>query len=128
MGFMSALFSYGGELGNYTTCAVDGIINSPQGIQALEAYKELYSFTPPGWVNAANVRKPGDHRRFGRHEHELLRLLSSAAQTRRSTRTPPRPVSLPARPARTASGSRRSAAKAFRSSRIRRSRRKPESS
>src|SRR4051794_9157291 len=56
-GLMSELFSYGGELGNYTTCVVDGIINSPQNIQALEAYKELYSFTPPGWVNAESVQE-----------------------------------------------------------------------
>jgi multiple sugar transport system substrate-binding protein len=53
MGYTTALYSYGGELGNYATCAVDGIVNSPRAIQALEAYKELYSFTPPGWANAA---------------------------------------------------------------------------
>jgi multiple sugar transport system substrate-binding protein len=53
-GFMSVLFSYGGELGSYATCAVDGIVNSPQAVQALEAYKELYSFTPPDWGNATN--------------------------------------------------------------------------
>jgi multiple sugar transport system substrate-binding protein len=52
MGYMAALFSFGGELGNYATCAVDGIVNSPQAVQALELYKELYSFTPPDWGNA----------------------------------------------------------------------------
>jgi multiple sugar transport system substrate-binding protein len=51
MGFENALFSYGGELGNYETCEVEGIINSEKAVQALEAYKELYSFTPPNWGN-----------------------------------------------------------------------------
>jgi multiple sugar transport system substrate-binding protein len=52
MGFATALFSYGGDFGNYASCEVEGIVNSPQAVQALEAYKELYSFTPPGWINA----------------------------------------------------------------------------
>jgi multiple sugar transport system substrate-binding protein len=52
MGYMSALYSYGGELGDYVTCAVEGIVNSAQAVQALELYKELYSFTPPDWGNA----------------------------------------------------------------------------
>ena len=56
MGIMSALFSYGGELGNYATCAVEGIVNSPQAIQALETYKELYAFTPPDWGNAESAK------------------------------------------------------------------------
>jgi multiple sugar transport system substrate-binding protein len=54
LGYASALFSYGGELGDYATCAVDGIINSTQAIQALELYRELYTFTPPNWANAIN--------------------------------------------------------------------------
>jgi multiple sugar transport system substrate-binding protein len=51
-GFESLLFSYGGELGDYSTYKVDGIINSDKAIAALDAYKELYRFTPPGWTNA----------------------------------------------------------------------------
>ena len=43
-------FSYGGELGNYETYEVDGIINSEQNVKALEMYRELYGFTPPGWA------------------------------------------------------------------------------
>ena len=43
---------YGGELGDYATYKVDGIINSDKAIAALEAYKELYKFTPPGWAKA----------------------------------------------------------------------------
>jgi multiple sugar transport system substrate-binding protein len=49
MGFENALFSYGGELGNYQTCEVQGIVNSDKAVQALEAYRELYQFTPPNW-------------------------------------------------------------------------------
>ena len=49
MGFENALFSYGGELGNYETYEVEGIINSPEAVAALEMYRELYQFTPPNW-------------------------------------------------------------------------------
>ena len=52
MGFENALFSYGGELGDYATYKVDGIINSDKAIAALDAYKELYKFTPPGWAKS----------------------------------------------------------------------------
>ncbi len=50
MGFENALFSFGGELGDPVTYAVDGFINSPEAVAALEAYRELYGFTPPGWA------------------------------------------------------------------------------
>ena len=50
MGFENALFSFGGELGDMASYKVDGIINSDKAVAALEAYKELYSFTPPGWA------------------------------------------------------------------------------
>ena len=29
-----------------------GILNSPQNVEALEAYRELYTFTPPNWAQA----------------------------------------------------------------------------
>lgn len=32
------------------TYKVEGIINSPKAVAALDAYKKLYSFTPPGWA------------------------------------------------------------------------------
>ncbi len=54
-GFGSVLFSYGGEFGNYATYEVDGIVNSDRAIAALETYKELYRFTPPGWASATFV-------------------------------------------------------------------------
>jgi multiple sugar transport system substrate-binding protein len=50
MGVENAIFSYGGELGNYETYEVDGIINSEKNVAALEMYRELYGFTPPGWA------------------------------------------------------------------------------
>ena len=49
MGVENALFSYGGDLGNYETYQVDGILNSEKSIEGLEAYRKLYGFTPPGW-------------------------------------------------------------------------------
>ena len=49
MGVENALFSYGGNLGNYETYEVEGILNSEQNVAALEAYRELYGYTPPGW-------------------------------------------------------------------------------
>jgi multiple sugar transport system substrate-binding protein len=49
MGVEQTIFSYGGELGDYKTYKVDGIINSKNSIEGLKAYKDLYKFTPPGW-------------------------------------------------------------------------------
>lgn len=50
MGVENAIFSYGGDLGDYETYEVEGYINSDKAVAALEAYKELYQFTPPGWA------------------------------------------------------------------------------
>ena len=49
MGYENALFSYGGDLGDYSTYQVDGIVNSEKAVAALEMYRELYQFTPPNW-------------------------------------------------------------------------------
>ena len=49
MGVENVIFSYGGDLGNYATNQVTGIINSKQNIEALAFYKKLYGFTPPDW-------------------------------------------------------------------------------
>jgi multiple sugar transport system substrate-binding protein len=49
MGIEGAIFSYGGELGDYATYKVDGILNSEQNVKAVEMYKQLYSFAPPNW-------------------------------------------------------------------------------
>ncbi len=50
MGVENAIFSYGAELGNFETYEVDGYINSDAAVAALEDYKKLYGFTPPGWA------------------------------------------------------------------------------
>jgi multiple sugar transport system substrate-binding protein len=52
MGLEQTIFTYGGDLGNYETKQVDGILNSPQNVEALEAYRKLYTFTPPNWQQA----------------------------------------------------------------------------
>ncbi|NRB19750.1 MAG: extracellular solute-binding protein [Rhodobacteraceae bacterium] len=50
MGVENAIFSYGADLGDFETYEVDGYINSPAAVQALEDYKRLYGYTPPGWA------------------------------------------------------------------------------
>src|SRR6476646_4077683 len=49
MGVEQTIFSFGGDLGDYSTYKVRGIVNSKQNIDAVKFYKELYKFTPPGW-------------------------------------------------------------------------------
>src|SRR5262245_9525170 len=52
MGVENALFSYGAELGDYSTYKVDGILNSDKAVAALENYRKLFELTPPNWTNA----------------------------------------------------------------------------
>ena len=52
MGVEQTIFSFGGELGNYSTYKVRDIINSKQNVEALKWYKDLYKFAPPGWGKA----------------------------------------------------------------------------
>ena len=52
MGVEQTIFTWGGDLGDYATNKVDGILNSPQNVEALEAYRKLYTFTPPNWTQA----------------------------------------------------------------------------
>ncbi len=49
MGVESAIFSYGGELGDYSTYKVEGVTNSKEAAAGLAMYKDLYKFTPPNW-------------------------------------------------------------------------------
>src|SRR4029453_6549009 len=51
MGFENVVFSYGGDWGDYATYKVDGILNNQKGVAALEYYKELSKFMPPGSAN-----------------------------------------------------------------------------
>lgn len=49
MGFDQVLWSYGGELRDPNTGVVQGVINSPTAVKALDFYaKDLKQFTPPG--------------------------------------------------------------------------------
>src|SRR5262245_44722145 len=41
MGVEQTIFSYGGELGDYSSNKVDGILNSDKNVQALEAYTQV---------------------------------------------------------------------------------------
>lgn len=51
MGFQNVMFSYGADWGDPATYKVDGVLNSKEGVAALEFYKELYKFVPPGSSN-----------------------------------------------------------------------------
>lgn len=51
MGFENVLWNFGGDWGDFSTYQVEGIVNSPESVAALEFYKELYGFTPPGSSN-----------------------------------------------------------------------------
>ena len=50
MGFQNALFTYGCEWSK--DFVVEGVLNSPECVKALEAYKALYDSGPPGNTNA----------------------------------------------------------------------------
>lgn len=52
MGLEQTIFTYGGDLGNYATGEVEGILNSDTNVEALKAYRKLYEFTPPNWSQA----------------------------------------------------------------------------
>jgi multiple sugar transport system substrate-binding protein len=51
MGYENVLFSYGADWKDADNNVL-GVINSPEAVAALELYKELYSFAPPGTNDA----------------------------------------------------------------------------
>jgi multiple sugar transport system substrate-binding protein len=51
MGFQNVFFSYGGDWYDETFNAL-GVANTPDTVAALELYRELYNFAPPGTNNA----------------------------------------------------------------------------
>jgi multiple sugar transport system substrate-binding protein len=51
MGYENVLFSYGADWKDENNNVL-GVINSPEAVAALELYKELYSFAPPGTNDA----------------------------------------------------------------------------
>ncbi len=51
MGFENVMFSYGADWKDADNNVL-GVVNSPESVAALELYKELYSFAPPGTNDA----------------------------------------------------------------------------
>ncbi|MCA9835946.1 MAG: sugar ABC transporter substrate-binding protein [Trueperaceae bacterium] len=51
MGFENVFFSYGADWKDADNNVI-GVVNSDAAVQALELYKELYDFSPPGTTNA----------------------------------------------------------------------------
>ena len=52
MGVENSVFTYGGSFGDYATFQVTGELNSPESVEALEDYRKLYTFNPPGSGNS----------------------------------------------------------------------------
>jgi multiple sugar transport system substrate-binding protein len=53
MGYENVMFSWGADWFDPDTFEVEGVVNSPQAVEALEFYRELYACcTPPGTSNA----------------------------------------------------------------------------
>ena len=48
MAFENVLYGYGGAWGDYETYQVNGVLNAPNSVKALEFFKELSTFMPPG--------------------------------------------------------------------------------
>ncbi len=50
------IWSFGGELGDYSTYKVDGLLNSEGAIAGIKYYHELFKFVPPGFGDAFYVK------------------------------------------------------------------------
>ncbi len=51
--FAEVLWCFGGAFWDRATKTAEGYINSPNSIEAMEFYKSLTNYAPPGWANAA---------------------------------------------------------------------------
>ena len=51
-----AIWSFGGDLGNYSTYKVDGILNSQGSVDGVEFYKALFQYTPPAFGDAFFIK------------------------------------------------------------------------
>ena len=51
MGIENVFFSYGAAWGDYEKNVAEGVVNSPQAVQALEFFKGLRAYMPPGSGN-----------------------------------------------------------------------------
>jgi multiple sugar transport system substrate-binding protein len=52
MGVENSVFTYGGSFGDYENYKVTGELNGAKSVKALEDYRKLFTFGPPGWGNA----------------------------------------------------------------------------
>jgi multiple sugar transport system substrate-binding protein len=52
MGVENSVFAYGGSFGDYANFKVTGQVNSAASVKALEDYRKLYTFNPPGSGNS----------------------------------------------------------------------------
>ena len=52
MGVENSVFAYGGSFGDYASYKVTGEVNSANSVKALEDYRKLYTFNPPGSGNS----------------------------------------------------------------------------
>lgn len=51
-----AQWTFGGDLGDYATYKVDGILNSEGSVAGIEFYKKLFQYTPPAFNDAFYVK------------------------------------------------------------------------
>jgi len=49
--FAEVLWGFGGAFWDRETKQVEGILNSPESVEALKFYKSLTKYAPPGWAN-----------------------------------------------------------------------------
>ena len=64
MGYENVLFSWGGDWGDQKTYKAEGVLNSKQAVDALDFYRGLYKFAPPGssddfWQEGVNKYTAG---------------------------------------------------------------------
>lgn len=50
------IWTYGGDLGDYATGQVDGILNIPQSAEGIEMYKALFQYVPPAFNDAFFIK------------------------------------------------------------------------
>ena len=50
------IWTYGGDLGNYATGQVDGILNTPESADGINMYSKLFQYVPPAFNDAFFVK------------------------------------------------------------------------
>jgi len=51
MGWYLVLYNWGGDIWDWKTHKVSGVLNSPQAVESLTFYRDLLKFQPPGAIN-----------------------------------------------------------------------------